>query len=49
MVNKDKKELKKFVYAIRITKRENDLLKKNEWIKKELDSMIRNYLKIYSE
>lgn len=49
MENKNKKDLKKFVYSIRITKSDKNLLKNNDWIKKELDKMVRDYLKIYSE
>lgn len=47
MEYKDKKELKKFVYSIRITSEQKQLLKKNDWIKKELDKIVINYLKIY--
>lgn len=47
MVNKAKKELKKFVYSIRLTKRQKKLLKENEWIKKELDKMVLDYINIY--
>lgn len=49
MENKNKKDLKKFVYSIRITKSDKNLLKNNDWIKKELDKIVRDYLKIYSE
>lgn len=45
----DKKVLKKFVYSIRLTMVEHQLLKKNEFIKKELDQLIKDYLKIYIE
>ncbi|MBC2460393.1 hypothetical protein [Clostridium beijerinckii] len=47
MVESIKKELKKFVYSIRLTKRQKELLKKNEWIKKELDKIVIDYLNIY--
>jgi hypothetical protein len=43
----DKKELKKFVYSIRITSEQRDLIKNNECIKKELDRMVINYINIY--
>lgn len=46
-VKTDTKDLKKFVYSIRLTKAEHQLLKKNEFIKKELDKLIKDYLKIY--
>ena len=46
-IKNDNKDLKKFVYAIRITKNERDLLKKNLEIKLELDKIVRDYLKIY--
>ena len=44
---KDKRDLKKYVYSIRLTKSQRDLLKKNELIKKELDKIILDYLNIY--
>lgn len=43
MTNKNR-ELKKYVYSIRITKKQNNLLKNNKWIKEELDKYIREYL-----
>jgi len=47
MAIKDRKLLKRFVYSIRITKEEKDILKKNEWIKNELDKLVKDYLSIY--
>ncbi|MEW9939999.1 hypothetical protein AB2T96_20880 [Clostridium butyricum] len=47
MVVKIKKELKKFVYSIRLTKRQKEILKKNTWIKKELDKIVMDYINIY--
>lgn len=44
---KGKQPLKKYVYSIRLTKEQRDLLKNNEWIKRELDEMILKYLNIY--
>lgn len=49
MENKKKKELKKFTYGKRITKKQYDLLKKNESIKKELDKIVDDYINIYLE
>jgi hypothetical protein len=46
MENKRKK-LKQFVYSIRITKDEDQLLKKNKNLKKELNEIVRQYLKAY--
>lgn len=48
MENKRKK-LKQFVYSIRITKDEDQLLKKNKNLKKELNEIVRQYLKAYLE
>lgn len=48
MENKRKK-LKQFVYSIRITKDEGQLLKKNKNLKKELNEIVRQYLKAYLE
>jgi len=45
----DRKKLKKFVYSIRITTEQRQLLKKNLWIKIQLDQLVRDYLKIYLE
>jgi hypothetical protein len=42
-----RKKLKQFVYSIRITKDENQLLKKNKNIKKELNEIVRQYLEAY--
>ena len=36
---KDKKDLKTFVYSIRLTEAEKQILKKNDWIKKDLDNL----------
>lgn len=47
MVVNIKKELKKFVYSIRLTKRQKELLKKNPEIKKDLDKIVLDYLNIY--
>lgn len=41
------KELKKYVYSIRLTKKQKELLKNNEWIKKELDKLILEYINTY--
>jgi len=49
MENKNKKNLKNNVYSIRITKEQKQILKKNDWIKKDLDKLVRDFLKIYSE
>ncbi|NOW87974.1 hypothetical protein B0H39_006005 [Clostridium beijerinckii] len=43
----NKKELKKYVYSIRLTKKQKELLKNNLWIKNELDKLILEYLNIY--
>jgi hypothetical protein len=43
----DKKELKKYVYSIRLTKKQKDLLNNNRWIKLELDKMILQYINNY--
>lgn len=43
----DKRELKQYVYSIRITKSQRELLVKNDWIKKELDKMVLEYLNNY--
>ena len=43
----DNKELKKYVYSIRLTKKQKELLKNNEWIKKELDKIILEYINAY--
>lgn len=45
-INK-KKENKNYVYSIRITKAQKDLLKKNEWIKKQLNEHVREFFKLY--
>lgn len=43
----DNKELKKYTYSIRLTKKQKELLKKNEWIKKELDRLILEYINAF--
>lgn len=48
MEKKDKKKLKRSVYSIRITDDERQILKKNDWIKRDLDKLVRDFLKIYS-
>jgi hypothetical protein len=48
MENK-KEKAKQFVYSIKITKEENQLLKKNKNLKKELNEIVRQYLKAYLE
>ncbi|MCD3212068.1 hypothetical protein G8T76_10735 [Clostridium botulinum C/D] len=35
------------VISIRITKSHKDLLKKNKWIKKDIDKLVRDYLNVY--
>lgn len=48
MVNvRTEQELKRYVYSIRLTKSQKDLLIKNEWIKKELDKIVIDYINIY--
>lgn len=42
-----KKNLKKYVYSIRINAEQRQLLKKNIEIKKELDRIVIDYLEIY--
>lgn len=44
---KSKKQLKKYVYSIRINAEQRQLLVKNTEIKKELDKMVIQYLEIY--
>ena len=44
---KSKKQLKKYVYSIRINTEQRQLLVKNTDIKKELDKLVRWYLEIY--
>lgn len=44
-----KRKTKQFVYSIKITKEENQLLKKNKNLKKELNELVRQYLKAYLE
>lgn len=44
----DKKEKpKRYVYSIRLSKEQKDILKRNEWIKKELDKMVLQYINNY--
>jgi hypothetical protein len=43
-IQKDKKELKKFVYSIRIDARMRKVLKDNPEIKRDLDKFIIQYL-----
>lgn len=47
MVNNKKKENKNFVYSIRISKSQRELLKKNEDIKEQLDQRVLEFFKIY--
>lgn len=49
MERKNKRDLKTSTYSIRITSEQKQLLKKNDWIKEELDKIVRDYLKIYSK
>lgn len=42
-----KTELKRYVYSLRITKSQRELLVKNGWIKKELDKIVLEYLNNY--
>lgn len=42
-----RKKPKQFVYSIKITKEENQLLKKNIDLKKELDEIVKKYLNTY--
>lgn len=49
MANKNKKDLKSSVYSIRVTSEQKQILKKNDWIKNDLDKMVRDFLKIYSK
>ncbi len=42
-----KKRTTQFVYSIKITKEEDQLLKKNKNLKKELNEIVRQYLKAY--
>ena len=44
---KKKRELKKFVYSIRLTEKQNEVLKKNECIKRDLDQFILQYINSY--
>jgi len=44
-----RKKTKQFVYSIKITREENQLLKKNKNLKKELNEIVRQYLKAYLE
>lgn len=47
-IKKDvKKELKNCVYSIRLTEEQKDILKKNEWIKRELDKIVIQYINNY--
>ena len=48
MEKKSRKKLKRSVYSIRITDDEKQILKKNDWIKRDLDKLVRDFLKIYS-
>ena len=41
------KELKTKVYSLRLTQRQKDVLKKNTWIKKELDKIVVDYINLY--
>ncbi len=47
MGHNKKKENKNYVYSIRINKAQKDLLKKNEWIKKQLDQQVWEFFKLY--
>lgn len=44
-----RKRTKQFVYSIKITKEEDQLLRKNKNLKKELNEIVRQYLKAYLE
>ena len=45
--NLAKKQLKKYVYSLRINTEQRQLLVKNAEIKKELDKLVKWYLEIY--
>ena len=45
----DKNTKKTEVYSIRITKGQKELLRNNEWIKKELDKFLLEYLESFTE
>lgn len=44
-----RKKTNQFVYSIKITKEEDQLLRKNKNLKKELNEIVRQYLKAYLE
>jgi hypothetical protein len=46
---KQSKELKTDVYSIRLTKKQKEIIKKNKWIKEELDKMVLKYINIYNK
>ena len=46
---KDKKQLKKYIYSLRINTEQRALLKHNEFIKKDLDRFIIQYLNSFLE
>lgn len=43
-----KREKKDYVYSIRISKAQRELLKKNEDIKEQLDQMVIDFFEIYN-
>lgn len=47
-VEKKNKELKTDVYSIRLTKKQKEIIKKNKWIKAELDKVVLNYINLYT-
>lgn len=44
---KQDKELKVDVYSIRLTKKQKEILKRNKWIKEELDKIVLGYINNY--
>lgn len=44
---KQEKELKTDVYSLRLTKNQKNVLKKNKWIKEELDKIVIQYINNY--
>lgn len=38
---------KRELISIRITEEQKEIINKNDWIKKEIDEMVRNYLNTY--
>ncbi len=44
----EKGKKKDYVYSIRINKDQNQLLKKNEWVKKELNQRVLDFFKYFN-